>query len=141
MELEKYIYVLVPLISLIISQVIKFVIESIKNKKLMIKRLLNGSGGFPSTHTSLICSLLFTIMYKLGIGSVEFAIVFIIAIIVLYDAVGVRRDVERSNRIINELLLKNDKRKLKVDVGHSPLEILGGIILSIIVSTITVCLL
>lgn len=131
------IYVTIPLLCLLVSQIIKFLIESIIQKKIVINRFFYGAGGFPSTHTSLICGLLFTIMYSLGVDSVEFGIVFILAIIVLYDAMGVRREVERSNRIINELILENDNQKLKHDVGHSPIEIIAGIILAFIVSTIS----
>lgn len=130
------IYISIPLVCLLFSQIIKFIIESTIEKKIVLNRLFCGAGGFPSTHTSLICGLLFSIMYSLGIDSVEFGIVFIVAIIILYDAVGVRREVEKSNRIINDLLLKSDDKSLKHDVGHSPIEIIAGIILAFIVATI-----
>ena len=136
MEVKEYIFILVPLTGVILSQLIKVCIESIKNKKFMIKRFLNGSGGFPSTHTTLICSLLFTIMYELGVFSVEFAIVLTFAVIVLYDAINVRRDVEKSNRLLNDTLLKDSTFKLKHDVGHTLVEVIGGIIFSLVIATI-----
>ena len=50
--LEKYKFVLVPFITLLMCQTIKFILESIKNKKLIWNRFFNGTGGMPSSHTS-----------------------------------------------------------------------------------------
>ena len=55
--MSKYKLVIIPLLGVIISQVIKFVIESIKYKKILVNRLLNGSGGLPSSHATLVSSL------------------------------------------------------------------------------------
>lgn len=133
---NQYVYILIPAIVILASQLFKFLYESIKNKKILWSRFFNGAGGMPSTHTSLMCSILFTIMYKEGLNSPSFAIMLGISMIVMYDSMGVRKNVEKINRIINDTLLKEDNIQLKHDAGHEPIEVLGGMIFAFIIVTI-----
>ncbi len=139
----KYRLILIPLIALVICQIIKFVIESINNKKLMFDRLLNGSGGMPSTHATFSVSLLTLLFYEYGPDSPIFAVALVFTLIVLYDAIGVRYETGLQATIINDIANKIDKEKyknLKEKIGHKPLEVLCGIILGLLVSLVFVFL-
>lgn len=137
--MSKYKLLIVPFIALIICQLIKFIIESIINKKLMFERLFNGSGGMPSTHATFSVSLTTLIMYDCGLSSPIFAVSLIFTLIVLYDAIGVRYETGLQATVLNNIANKIDKKNhldLKEKIGHKPLEVLCGIVLGILISTI-----
>lgn len=131
--MSKYKLIIIPLLGIIISQIIKFLIESIKYKKILVNRLLNGSGGLPSSHATFVSSL--TSLIYLNYGYSEyFAISLIFSLIILYDAVGVRYEVGKHARVLNEL--NNFNKPLKELIGHTLYEVLCGIFLGIIISII-----
>ena len=70
--MKEYVYIVVPFISLIVCQIIKFSIESFKNKRLEWGRLFNGAGGMPSTHTTFSISLTTLIGYTIGINECQY---------------------------------------------------------------------
>ena len=133
--MEKYKYLIVPFTTLFICQFIKFMIESIKYKKLKWGRFFNGTGGMPSSHTSFTFSSLFLLLFCEGITSPIFAVSLICSIIVAYDAMGLRmesgRQAEAINRLLDEVFEeKEGLQHLKESLGHRPLEVLAGIILA-----------
>lgn len=133
----KYIYLICPFTALVICQVIKFILESIKNKRLDFERLFNGSGGMPSTHTTFSFSLAMIIGYTLGFETPVFAVALIFALITSYDALGVRYESGKQAIAINYLLKENGKidfKKLKEKIGHEPLEVFVGMLLGTFVS-------
>lgn len=141
--MSHYRYVIVPLTSLILCQILKFTIESIKKKKLIWGRLFNGAGGMPSTHTSFCFALTFTMMYQNGIDSPLFAITLVFSMIVSYDAMGVRMESGKQAEAINDIVENVFKNKpsisikhLKEELGHDPLEVIMGVLFAFIVSTI-----
>lgn len=135
----KYIYLICPFTALVVCQLIKFTIESIKNKRLDFERLFNGSGGMPSTHTTFSFSLAMIIGYTLGFESPIFAVALVFALITSYDALGVRYESGKQAIAINYLLKENGKidfQKLKEKIGHEPLEVFVGMLLGTFVSFI-----
>lgn len=129
--MSKYKLIIIPLFGVIISQIIKFIMESIKYKKLLFNRLINGSGGFPSSHATLVSSL--TSLMYLNYGYSEyFVISLVFSLIILYDAIGVRYEVGKHARILNEL--NNSNKPLKELIGHTLFEVLCGIILGCLIS-------
>lgn len=148
----SYNYVLTAaVISWCAAQVIKTILNFIQTKKFHAERLF-GAGGMPSSHSALVCSATIAMCRKCGVGSPEFAIMFIMAMIVMYDAMGVRRsaglharEINRINRIFAVKGIKtsdeNDKpssekkkKELKEYLGHTPFEVLGGALLGILIS-------
>ncbi len=131
--LEKYKYVFVPIITLLVCQTLKFIIESVMTRKFTWGRLFNGSGGMPSSHASFSVSLMMMIGLNLGFDSVEFAVALVFAFIVCYDAMGLRmesgKQAEAINKIFDEIFEKDKFTKLKEKLGHKPQEVLVGIIL------------
>ena len=137
--LNHYKYITIPLITLVLCQIIKFGIESIKSKKLKWGRLCNGSGGMPSSHTSFSTSITMLMGLNFGFDSPFFALPLVFTLIVAYDAMGLRmqsgKQAEAINLIVDELFsndIKVNFGKLKEELGHKPLEVVGGIMLGII---------
>ena len=122
----------------LVAQVLKTIIHLYFIKSFVPERLV-GSGGMPSSHSATVCALSAATGIHFGLGSFEFAIATMFAIIVMYDAMGVRRETGIQAKIINEMMEIFDEMnkelstedKLKELVGHTPLQVLMGAILGI----------
>ena len=131
----------IPLISWAIAQVIKTAIYAIVNKKIDIERL-TGDGGMPSAHSATVCSLATTAAAAYGFSSGEFAITLVLAIIVMHDAMGVRREAGKHAKALNELLMMmSDPNEepdliLKEFLGHTPLQVFFGALLGIFIAVV-----
>ena len=120
----------------LVAQVLKTIIDFKVYKTFNPERLV-GSGGMPSSHSSTVCALTTSAFMKYGAGSFEFAICFILAMIVMYDAMGVRLETGKQAVVLNALLRENPfewkgdilDEKLKEFVGHTPLQVFAGAIL------------
>ena len=121
-----------------VAQVIKTILYAIINKRFDISRLF-GDGGMPSGHSATVTSMALLIGLVQVFGSVDFAISFILAVIVCHDATGVRLETEKQAFLITEMVkafseLTEDKLpevKLKQFVGHTPIQVLAGITVGI----------
>ncbi len=128
----------------VVAQILKTLIHMFFTKRFVAERLV-GSGGMPSSHSATVCSLATASCIKFGAGSFEFAISLILAIIVMYDAMGVRRETGIQAKLLNDIIQifadmgrseisANDK--LKEFIGHTPLQVLAGAILGILIALI-----
>lgn len=125
-----------------IAQFIKVILTLIKDKKIDFRRFV-GSGGFPSSHASFVTALATSVGIIDGFSSTEFAITVVLALVVMYDAAGVRRAAGQQARILNKIveawehkdLAQTDKR-LKELLGHTPKEVFAGAILGIVIALI-----
>ena len=136
-----------PLMTAVLSwfaaQVLKTAIDAYFNKGINWERM-TGSGGMPSSHSSTVVSLAVAIGVSYGVDSTLFALALIFAIVVMYDATGVRRETGKQAVILNRLLLDNPfswtgeefDKKLKEYVGHTPLQVLMGAILGVLIALI-----
>lgn len=112
-----------------------------KGKRIEITRIFT-SGGMPSSHSSFVTSLGTLVGMERGFDSIEFAIVTVFALIIMYDAAGVRRAVGKQAAIINQMIddfhhTKHiEHTRLKELIGHTPLEVYSGAILGILVAII-----
>ena len=121
-----------------LAQVLKTAIDWILNKNFNMERLV-GSGGMPSSHSATVCGLTVAAGLRYGVGSFEFAVSFILGMIVMYDAMGVRRETGKQAKLLNSILLENPlklsgevlQERLKEYVGHTPLQVFAGAILGI----------
>ena len=123
-----------------IAQALKVPIYYLVEHELNWRRWL-GSGGMPSSHTALVVSLAAMVGARMGFDTAEFAISFALAIIVMYDAAGVRRETGTQAVVINKILhdmLVDGKQitedELKELIGHTPLEVFAGAVLGLIVA-------
>ena len=133
--MEEYKYFLIPLISIVIAQIIKTIIETINTKHFSLERLLNGAGGMPSTHTTAVISLTTLIYIDYGLSSELFAICLIFSLIVMYDAMGIRyetgKQAEAINILAKKVKIKESFQMLKEKIGHKPIEVVGGMLTGI----------
>ncbi|MCD7894332.1 MAG: divergent PAP2 family protein [Erysipelotrichaceae bacterium] len=132
-ELLNNKYVLVPFVLWVVVQVFKVVFEGLRNKKVELKRIF-GSGGMPSAHSAVVCSLATLIGKYEGLDSSTFAIAAILAIIVMYDACGVRYQAGKHAVLLNKLL--NHEVMLEEMIGHTYLQVAMGAIIGIVVGLV-----
>ena len=127
------------IVSWALAQLIKIVIELIRTHKINWQ-LLFATGGMPSSHSSLVVALATAVGLTQGFSSPLFAVATVLAFVVLYDAQGIRRQAGNQARIINRMLQNVENAGIKVDknlkelLGHTPLQVLGGTLLGIIVA-------
>ncbi|MCL2591872.1 MAG: divergent PAP2 family protein [Defluviitaleaceae bacterium] len=140
-EISKNTIFLSAVTSWLIAQIIKIIIELFRTKKFKLSLILS-SGGMPSSHTSFIIALAVSVGFQEGFDSVLFAIAGAISLVVMYDAQGVRRAAGKQAAIINTMLENIENTGIKVDkklkelLGHSPIEVVFGAILGIIIASL-----
>ena len=126
-----------------VAQVLKIVFVFIQDRRINLKRFV-GSGGMPSSHSSFSVSLAMAVGFVEGFNSVEFAICFCFAIIVMYDAAGVRRSAGQQAQVLNRMLekwedgnFKDTDKELKELLGHTPVEVFAGAVLGFVIALIS----
>lgn len=130
--------VYVPFILWLLIQISKFITELVVNKKINLRRLV-GAGGMPSSHSAVVTSLAVCIGKEYGFDSGIFAIALIMALVVMYDAAGVRRAAGKQARILNKILetpsltTSEVQEKLVEALGHTPIQVFAGAIIGVIV--------
>ncbi len=134
-------YVLIcSLLSWATAQVSKFILNYVIDGRLRFERL-TGAGGMPSAHSATVTALTISCARFCGTGSTEFAIAVVLAAIVIYDAMGVRHEAGEHAKVINQILKKSsddddddpETKELKEMLGHTPLEVVGGVLLGILI--------
>lgn len=156
----------IGVLSWFLAQLIKFILTMITTKKVNFERLV-GTGGMPSSHSAFTVSIAVAIARIKGFSSVEFAMAFAFAVVVMTDAMGVRRAAGEQAKALNQMIFEfsdfpwflkkggsvdievpleeeptnNEESKqpitakeLKEVLGHTPLEVVGGGILGIIIA-------
>ena len=134
----------VALLSVVISQSIKVLLMLILDHKIQKERIL-GDGGMPSSHSAVVTSIACLTGYIYGFDSHLFGIAFIFAYIVMHDAKGVRFETGKQAEMLNDivdLFIKmgqpdiSPEKKLKEFVGHTPMQVLAGFCLGLIIGTL-----
>src|ERR671932_2320601 len=128
------------LIAYLAAQIMKLPIELVKNRKFNLRYLVT-TGGMPSAHSSFVGALAAGVGQTMGWESPEFAIAAIFAIIVMYDAAGVRQAAGKQARILNQIIdevftegKEFNEDRLKELLGHTPFQVIVGLALGIAIS-------
>ncbi len=130
---------IIPVAAWLVAQVIKVIIYSIYDRRLRLSYLAS-MGGMPSAHSATVCSLAMTIGIIEGFNSALFAMAAFFALIVMYDAAGVRKTVsvhsDLLNRMLDELFKEHPEFELRFRdwIGHTRLEIMAGAILGVLMA-------
>ena len=121
-------YILAIVVGWFVSQGAKYIIAAIKAKSLRVFRMLYLSGNMPSAHSATVVSITTIIALRDGVNGGIFGLALAISLIVIYDAMMVRRSVGEQGKAINQLidLSKTDMAKPRVAKGHTPLEVCVG---------------
>lgn len=123
------IYFLTPFAAWLVAGCLKFAINSIKAKKLAFA--LVGYGGMPSNHSAIVASTSSMIALQEGLDHPAFAVAITLAFIVILDATSLRKNIGKQAQQINILTAT---QTLRERIGHSKLEVAGGIIVGIAVA-------
>ncbi|MBE7026864.1 MAG: divergent PAP2 family protein [Ruminococcaceae bacterium] len=129
------------ILSWFVAQFIKVITVLVSEKRFDFSRFV-GSGGMPSSHSSFVTSLAVMIGLKNGFDSEGFAICFVLALVVMYDASGVRRAAGKQASILNQIIEHWDEgpkiqgERLKELIGHTPFEVVAGAALGIFIAII-----
>ena len=135
---NNYKYILVPLLLWLAIQTSKVVGDCIEKKKFTLRRLL-GSGGMPSSHSAVMVSITVMLGKNIGFKSPIFALACFMSLVVMQDAIGVRRQVGKQAKYLNEILMDektSPEEKFQEMVGHTPFQVLIGLIVGLIAGLI-----
>lgn len=127
-------------ISTILAQAIKVFSPCLKKQKPNFSRMFE-TGGMPSSHSSSVTSLCTCVGLIYGVDSVFFAVCLVQAIVVMYDATGIRREAGKHAKALNQIIMlqqnafeSEDFKKFKEFLGHTPLEVLAGAMFGILIT-------
>lgn len=125
-----------------IAQMLKVILVCVISRKIDFGRMI-GAGGMPSSHSSFVVALAVSVGLDSGFNSPLFAICTCFALVVMYDAAGVRRSAGQQAKILNQLVdnwgrgdFENTEKRLKELLGHTPMEVVAGAILGLMVALI-----
>jgi uncharacterized protein len=120
-----------------VAQIVKVPLDYLANRRWDWALLLR-AGGMPSSHSALVAGVAHSTGLFMGFDSPIFALAFVIAMIVIYDATGIRRQAGKHAEIINAMIRDLThghplrEEQLREVLGHTPLEAIGGTILGLI---------
>lgn len=123
----------------LIAQTIKVILGIIRQKKFDFRWFI-GTGGMPSSHVTGASCLATSIGLEYGFSSVAFALAASFALVVMFDAQGVRRATGRQARILNKITEdiywqgRVDEDKLRELIGHTPVEVIAGFLLGVVIA-------
>ena len=129
----------------LVAQLIKTFTGFFKLQEFSVRTLLFGTGGMPSSHTAAACGLAVACALKDGFGSSHFAMGALLAMVIMIDAIGVRRETGKQSRalnlIVDEMFSSEHAGTLDMQfkelIGHTPLQVFFGAVTGIV----TACLL
>ena len=136
---NKYIYI--PLLLWFFIQLYKVIYDLVTTKKLNFKRII-GAGGMPSSHSAIVTGLATLIGKYEGVDTPIFAVSLILALVVMYDACGVRRAAGKQAVVLNKIIDTPGltgvqvRERLVEALGHTPKQVFIGALIGIVVGLI-----
>ncbi|KAI3933489.1 hypothetical protein MKX01_022068 [Papaver californicum] len=131
------------IIAFAIAQLIKFFLIRYQESRWDVKQLI-GSGGMPSSHAATVTALAVAVGFEDGFGGTSFATAMIFACVVMHDALGVRLHAGRQAEVLNQIVFElpaehplSEARPLRELIGHTPVQVLAGLILGLVTSVIS----
>ena len=133
----------VSLLSWFVAQVLKTMLNIILLGKIQLERMW-GDGGMPSAHSATVCAMVIATARCEGSDSAIFAVACVVAIITMHDAMGVRHETGEQAKVLNQMIdqwievsEKNapflQNMHLKEMVGHTPLQVVAGFLVGLVV--------
>ena len=120
------------------AQTTKVILGVVREKRFHFRWIMS-TGGMPSTHSAAVSALSTVVGFYYGFGSIFFAMTIVFALIIMFDAAGVRRNVGRQASILNQIMDDIYERGEVKDVyvrellGHTPIEVFTGAAIGILV--------
>lgn len=133
--------VMSALIGWFTAQFLKMFTNGFKTKKFSITNFMFGTGGMPSSHSAAVMAVAVASGIVFTPASYQFAMAGVFAMVVVRDAMGVRREVSKQAAIINKLVIdvinanneENREKRLKELVGHTPLQVWAGCAVGVVI--------
>jgi len=133
----------VSLLSWFVAQVLKTIINFVLLGRFQLERMW-GDGGMPSAHSATVTAMVIATARSEGIHSAIFAVAAVVAIITMHDAMGVRHETGEQAKVLNQMIEEwidiSEKNSpflqnmhLKEMVGHTPLQVMAGMVVGIVV--------
>lgn len=137
-QIQNNAVLMVAILAWATAQVLKIISWAFVSRELNFKRLVE-PGGMPSSHSAFVTSLATGIGLYEGFDSTLFALAVVFALIVMYDASGVRRAAGKQARVLNAIIEDLNRRELHPErlrelLGHTPIEVLVGALLGIVIA-------
>lgn len=131
------------------AQTAKTILYFIINHEFNWERIV-GAGGMPSAHSATVCALVVSTALTYGVRGFEFPMTCFFAFIVMYDAMGVRRETGEQAKVLNEIIdqwfnmgnvlqTRTPMENFKEFVGHTPLQVLVGALIGVLIGSL-VCM-
>ena len=139
--IQEYKYIVVPFVVWFCIQLFKLIYDLVVTKKFNFKRIMQ-AGGMPSSHSAVVVSLTTMIGKAEGINSPLFGVSLIFAFIVMYDAAGVRRAAGKQAKLLNKIVETPGlsgvevSEKLVEVLGHTPVQVLVGALIGVIIGLV-----
>ncbi len=136
---NKYIYI--PMLLWFCIQLFKVVCDLVTTKKFNFKRIM-GAGGMPSSHSAIVTGLATLIGKYEGVNTPIFAVSLILALVVMYDACGVRRAAGKQAAVLNKIIETPGltgvqvRERLVEALGHTPVQVFVGALIGVVVGLI-----
>ena len=134
-------YLISAMSAWLFAQILKIFTGFFKEQKFSLKALFFGTGGMPSSHTATVAALCTACAIGEGLDSAVFAVSVVLAIIVMIDATGVRRETGKQSRALNIIIEEfftadnnNFDTRFKELIGHTPLQVVCGFITGLVVA-------
>lgn len=127
-----------PIVSMVLAQLVKPFLARLSGHPLRWARMFD-TGGMPSSHTSLVTTLVAGVWAVEGAGSTLFSISLIFAGFFVFEATGLRQEVGQQAKVLNEMLDEAykthhlDAARLRELAGHTWTEVLGGMVVGLLV--------
>jgi acid phosphatase family membrane protein YuiD len=134
-------FLLAPLVAWAIAQAAKVILTSVRQRRVNLRGVAE-TGGMPSSHAAIVMGMTTAVGKYAGVSSAPFAIALIFSFVVMYDAAGLRRAAGRQAAILNRLvedlvhMRGMQEQKLRELLGHTPVEVVVGAVLGIVVGLI-----
>ena len=131
-------YIIAIVIAWLLAHVIKYIIALAQRKQLDVVRQLFISGGMPSSHSATVVSVWTVILLRDGVQSGLFGLATFVVLVVMYDAVKVRRSTGEQGEAIQQLI-KEQKSQVplpRAAKGHTPVEVLAGAALGVLIGLV-----
>ncbi|MFA5127262.1 MAG: divergent PAP2 family protein [Patescibacteria group bacterium] len=133
---------LIPLVVMFVNQIVKVLLEIFRGRFTWFSIL--SYGGMPSSHAATVTSLVYCMAYYQGLNSPAFALALVLALLIIRDATGIRWQIGKNSRLINQLIKElPDEREYHYPVleerfGHKNSEVIVGILLGLVVTIILI---
>lgn len=134
-------YIIIPLLTWFFIQLFKLVYDLVTTRQFNFKRIL-GAGGMPSSHSAVVVSITTLIGKDVGVDTPLFALSLAFALVVMYDAAGVRRAAGKQAKLLNKIVQTPGltgiqvQEKLVEVLGHTPKQVLVGALIGLIVGLV-----